>query len=136
MAHDEQVVASGVVLTAFLVVADQERSRDWWHEVFDAEVIQERDPVLLTVWGTTIILNTSGGPTPDKPEVVLELPAPNRTSAFLDIRVPDIAAFHRVTAARGATWLTAPIDRGPEIRGYIRDPDGHLLEVGQQNPPS
>ena len=62
---------------------------------------------------------------------MLELPTPNRTSAFLDIRVADIEAFHRVTAARGATWLTAPIDRGPEIRGYIADPDGHLIEVGQ-----
>jgi catechol 2,3-dioxygenase-like lactoylglutathione lyase family enzyme len=27
--------------------------------------------------------------------------------------------------------LTAPQDRGAEIRCYIRDPDGHLIEVGQ-----
>jgi hypothetical protein len=24
-----------------------------------------------------------------------------------------------------------PIDRGREIRCYMRDPDGHLIEVGQ-----
>ncbi|HVH30206.1 MAG TPA: VOC family protein, partial [bacterium] len=33
--------------------------------------------------------------------------------------------------ARGAAFLTPPIDRGSEIRCYMRDPDGHLIEVGQ-----
>jgi hypothetical protein len=33
--------------------------------------------------------------------------------------------------ARGAELLTPPIDRGGEIRCYMRDPDGHLIEVGQ-----
>src|SRR2546430_17049284 len=32
---------------------------------------------------------------------------------------------------RGAQFLTEPKDRGREIRAYIRDPDGHLIEVGQ-----
>ena len=131
MADSDGVVTEGVVLTYFLVVSDVDRARTWWTEVFGAKVLRERDPVLLEVWGTTLILNGAGGPTPDKPAVELELPDPGRTSAFLDIRVPDIAAFHRETAARGAEWLTEPIDRGPEIRGYIRDPDGHLFEVGQ-----
>jgi catechol 2,3-dioxygenase-like lactoylglutathione lyase family enzyme len=27
--------------------------------------------------------------------------------------------------------LTPPVDHGREIRCYIRDPDGHLIEVGQ-----
>ena len=36
---DEQVVADGVIHTAFLVVSDQDRSRDWWRDVFGAEVI-------------------------------------------------------------------------------------------------
>jgi len=27
--------------------------------------------------------------------------------------------------------VTAPIDRGAEIRCYMRDPDGYLIEVGQ-----
>ena len=34
-------------------------------------------------------------------------------------------------SARGAAFLTPPIDRGSEIRCYMRDPDGHLIEVGQ-----
>jgi hypothetical protein len=27
--------------------------------------------------------------------------------------------------------LTPPLDPGPEIRCYLRDPDGYLTEVGQ-----
>ena len=30
-----------------------------------------------------------------------------------------------------AEFLTPPQDRGREIRCYVRDPDGHLIEVGQ-----
>lgn len=131
MTADDDVLRTGIELTWFGVVADQDRAREWWVGVLGAEVVQERDPVLLRAWGVMVILNLPGGPTPDKPAVELVTPDPERTSAFLDIRVPDIEAFHRVTSARGAEWLTAPIPRGPEIRGYLRDPDGHLIEVGQ-----
>ena len=34
-------------------------------------------------------------------------------------------------SAKGAEFLTEPKDHGREIRAYIRDPDGHLIEVGQ-----
>ena len=33
--------------------------------------------------------------------------------------------------ARGAEFLTTPKQHETEIRCYIRDPDGHLIEVGQ-----
>jgi hypothetical protein len=38
------------------------------------------------------------------------------------------------SGGRGAPFLTAPIDRGGEIRCYMRDPDGHLIEVRQVVP--
>ena len=44
---------------------------------------------------------------------------------------------HRLVRTRwpergsGAEFLTPPIDRGEEIRCYLRDADGHLIEVGQ-----
>jgi hypothetical protein len=34
-------------------------------------------------------------------------------------------------SAKGAEFLTPPIPRETEIRCYIRDPDGYLIEVGQ-----
>jgi hypothetical protein len=35
------------------------------------------------------------------------------------------------TPEKGAEFVTPPIDREAEIRCYMRDPDGYLIEVGQ-----
>jgi hypothetical protein len=56
---------------------------------------------------------------------------PNRVSAFLNIRVADIQQLYEEWSSRGAEFLTPPMQRATEIRCYIRDPDGHLIEVGQ-----
>lgn len=126
------MTAPGFVLTFFLVVSDQDRSRDWYTSVLGAQVTNVRNPVILSLGGATLILNDGGDPTDDKPGVTLTTPSdPSRTSAFLNARVTDIARVHRETTARGAHWLTEPVDRGREVRGYLRDPDGHLIEVGQ-----
>ena len=59
---------------------------------------------------------------------------PDHVSSFLNIRVADIHAAYRQWRDRGAQFLTPPADRGPELRCYMRDPDGHLIEVGQRIP--
>jgi catechol 2,3-dioxygenase-like lactoylglutathione lyase family enzyme len=123
---------SGFVVTHFLVVADQDRSRDFYQSVFGATVVLERDPVILKIANSWLILNVGGGPTDDKPAVTLAPPSdPDRTSAFLNLRVADIAACYAEWKARGAEFLTEPKVHAHEIRAYIRDPDGHLIEVGQ-----
>ena len=123
---------SGFVVTHFLVVSDQERSREYYRLVFGARVVLARDPVILSLGGSWLILNAGGGPTDDKPAVTLAPPPdPNLVSAFLNLRVADIAEAYAEWSARGAQFLTEPKDHGREIRAYIRDPDGHLIEVGQ-----
>jgi predicted enzyme related to lactoylglutathione lyase len=68
--------------------------------------------------------------------VTLETPPdPDRTSAFLNIRVRDIHALYEQWSARGANFLTPPKQHAYEIRCHIRDPDGHLIEVGQTTDP-
>ena len=122
----------GFVLTHFLVVSDQDRSREFYKTLFDAQVVLERDPVIMKVANSWLILNVGGGPTDDKPTVTLTTPPdPNRTSAFLNVRVADMAQIYRDWTAKGAQFLTEPKDNGREIRAYVRDPDGHLIEVGQ-----
>ncbi len=124
--------ADGFVVTHFLVVSDQDRSREFYKNVFGAKVVLERDPVILKMANTWLILNNGGGPTDDKPTVTLTTPPdPNHTSAFLNIRVADIARSYDDWSAKGAQFLTEPKDHGREIRAYIRDPDGHLIEVGE-----
>jgi lactoylglutathione lyase len=122
----------GFVVTHFLVVSDQDRSREFYQSIFDGKVLSERDPVIMKVANSWLILNEGGGPTDDKPTVTLTTPPdPDRVSAFLNIRVADIATAYREWSAKGAVFLTEPKDHGREIRAYIRDPDGHLIEVGQ-----
>lgn len=123
---------TGLVITHFLVVADQDRSRDFYSSLLGGQVLVERDPVIMKVANSWLILNVGGGPTDDKPGVTLTTPTdPNHTSAFLNIRVADIHRVYKEWTAKGAEFLTEPKDHGREIRAYVRDPDGHLIEVGQ-----
>jgi hypothetical protein len=59
----------GFVITHFLVVADQDRSREFYRSVFGGQVLLERDPVIMKAANTWLILNVGGGPTDDKPTV-------------------------------------------------------------------
>ena len=64
--------------------------------------------------------------------MVLDPPADaDRVSAFMNIRVADIKAVYAEWSAKGAEFITPPTDREAEYRCYMRDPDGHLIEVGQ-----
>ena len=122
----------GIVLTYFIVSGDVERSRRFYTEVLGGRVVFGPEPTNIALANSFIIINGGGGPTDDKPTVTLAPPAdPDRASAFLNIRVADIQAVYDQWSSRGAQFLTPPIARATEIRCYIRDPDGHLIEVGQ-----
>jgi catechol 2,3-dioxygenase-like lactoylglutathione lyase family enzyme len=122
----------GMVLTHFLTVKDQERSRAFYADVLGGQVVVEHDPCIIKLANTWVILNVGGGPTEDKPEVTLSPPADlNQASSFMNIRVADIKAKYDEWRSKGAEFLTPPLDRGAETRCYMRDPDGHLIEVGE-----
>jgi predicted enzyme related to lactoylglutathione lyase len=122
----------GFVLTHFLTVADVKRSAAFYQRVFDGTVVREGEPAIIRIANTWLILNLGGGPTDDKPDVTLHPPShPNEVSSFLNIRVADVWARYAEWQGRGAQFLTEPKDHGGEIRCYIRDPDGYLIEVGQ-----
>src|SRR5207302_2815453 len=81
----------GFVVTNFLVVSDQDRSREFYRSIFDGKVVREKDPVIMRVANTWLILNVGGGPTDDKPTVTLSTPNdPDHASAFMNVRVADI----------------------------------------------
>ncbi len=129
--------SEGILLTHFIVSDDVERSRRFYTEVLGGETVFHGDsskgePSIIALANGWVTINVGGGPTADKPTVMLEAPRDlDRVSAFLNIRVADLAATIREWSARGAEFLTPPIDRGVELRCYMRDPDGHLIEVGQ-----
>lgn len=124
--------SEGFVLTHLLIVADQDRSREFYRKVLGAEVIRERDPVVLRVSNSWLIINAGGGATDDKPDVIAAPPQSSHVlTSALNIRVADVKAVYQEWKARGAEFLTEPKDHEREIRCYMRDPDGHLIEVGQ-----
>lgn len=126
------VPEEGILVTTFLTVENVDRSRRFYSEVLGGTVVLERNPCMVKLANSWLIMNPGGGPTPDKPGITL---VPNRqrdeVSAFLNLRVADIAQVYREWSAKGAEFVTEPIDRGAEIRCYLRDPDGYLIEVGQ-----
>ena len=124
--------AEGILLTYFIVARDIERSRRFYTEVLGGETVLEGEPSIVALSNGWVTISVAGGPTDDKPGVTLEPPSDlSVASGFMNIRVADIRAAFEQWSARGAEFLTPPIDRGAEIRCYMRDPDGHLIEVGQ-----
>jgi catechol 2,3-dioxygenase-like lactoylglutathione lyase family enzyme len=122
----------GIVLTHFIVSNDVERSCRFYTDVLGGELVRKGEPSIVALANGWVIINVGGGPTEDKPTVTLEAPRdPDRVSSFLNVRVADIQTIYADWSARGAEFLTPPVDHGREIRCYVRDPDGHLIEVGQ-----
>jgi len=124
--------SSDMSLTVLMIVNDRDRSRDFYRDVLGAEIVRSRDPVILRFHNSVMVLNVGGGPTGDKPTVTMAPPGdPDTVSIALNIRVADIHAVYYAWRARGAQFLTRPQHRDGEIRCYLRDPDGYLIEVGQ-----
>ena len=128
----------GMLLTHFIVSDDVERSRRFYTQVLGGRVVfsSPGGPTNVALSNSWIVINGGGGPTDDKPTVTLETPRDgDRVSSFLNIRVRDIEAVYADWSARGAQFLTPPKRHQYEIRCYIHDPDGHLIEVGQTTDP-
>ena len=123
----------GVELTHILVVRDPQRSTAFYRDVLDAEVYREYgSSVVLRFLGTWLLLVTGGGPTPDKPDVIFAAPAdPATVTHAMTIRVADCHGAYATLRERGAEFLTPPVEYEWEVRCFLRDPDGHLLELSE-----
>lgn len=49
----------------------------------------------------------------------------------MNIRVADIKTSYEEWRKRRAEFITEPREHTSEIRCYMRDPDGNIIEVGQ-----
>src|SRR4029077_14611829 len=88
---DAPIAHEGFFATHFFTVRDQEKSKDFYVRILGGKVIKPENPCYIKLVNTGIILNSGGGPTPDKPEVLLETPSDlNRVNSFLNLRVADI----------------------------------------------
>ena len=123
--------SEGFVLTHFLTVADVKRSADSYSRVLGGSVVREGEPSVIQLANSWIIVKVGGGPTDDKPTVLLHTPQkPDEATSFMNIRVADIFARVEEWQQKGAEFLTEPKHHATELRCYMRDPDGYLSEVG------
>ena len=90
------------IVTNSLIVRDIQRSVAFYRDVFGAIVLRQGEPTFLRLGNIWLTINGGGGPTDDKPDVVA-----------------------------GAKFITEPKVHATEIRCYMRDPNGYLIEVGQ-----
>jgi len=122
----------GLLVTHFITVRSVARSRAFYSDVLGGQVVLEENPCMVKLANSWVIMNPGGGPTPDKPGIsVVDYEPGNTVSTFLNLRVADIQDCYERWSADGAEFVTPPIDRGAEIRCYMRDPDGYMIEVGQ-----
>jgi catechol 2,3-dioxygenase-like lactoylglutathione lyase family enzyme len=126
----------GFTISLFITVAEIERSARFYEKIFGGRILSLGDSKgasgHIEIANTWLIVNVGGGPTPDKPTVTLSVPGdPDKVSSFLNIRVADIQACYELWKSRGAEFITEPIPKHGEIRCYVRDPDGYIIEVGQ-----
>jgi catechol 2,3-dioxygenase-like lactoylglutathione lyase family enzyme len=124
----------GVEITHILVVSNIDDSRAFYRDVLGATVFREYGGTscVLQFQGAWLLLVTGGDPTRDKPDVTFAPPADRtRVSHAVTLRVPDCQAAYQTLSARGAQFLTPPVDWGAEVRCFFRDPDGHLFEISE-----
>jgi lactoylglutathione lyase len=120
------------VVTSTLIVRDIKRSVEFYRDVLGATVLREGEPTFLRLRNVWLTINGGGGPTDDKPDVVASPPRdPNVVSLFLNLRVTDIRRYYDLWRTRGAKFITEPRVHATELRCYMHDPDGYLIEVGQ-----
>jgi predicted enzyme related to lactoylglutathione lyase len=124
----------GFTIAHFLTVSDIERSVRFYETVFEGRILSMGPPGYIQIANIWLIVNVGGGPTPDKPSVTLTVPNPDSVSSFMNIRVADIQASYELWRSRGAEFITEPKEQYGETCCYMRDPDGYLIEVGQNKP--
>jgi catechol 2,3-dioxygenase-like lactoylglutathione lyase family enzyme len=124
--------SEGFLVTVFITVRDVARSRAFYSDVLGGRVVLEENPCMVELSNSWVIMNPGGPATPDKPDIsVVDYEFDNTVSIFMNLRVADVMACYEEWSSKGAEFVTPPIDRGAEIRCYMRDPDGYLIEVGQ-----
>ena len=118
--------------THFQTMQDVKRLAEFYLRALAGKVIRRGERTVIQIANSWLVLNVGGGPTDDKPSITLHTPQSlNEASNFMIIRVADIWASYTEWRSRGAEFITEPKDRGLEIRCYMRDPDGYIIEVGQ-----
>ena len=96
--------------------SDVARSQEWYARVFDAEWTEE-GPRFLKLGNTELHLHVEANPTP-------------HPSNHFAVEVEDWDAWLAYLQAEGIAFDREPrLNDGGKLAGFLRDPDGNLIEV-------
>jgi hypothetical protein len=93
--RDAPIAHEGFFATHFFTVSDQDKSKNFYLRILGGKVIKPDHPCYIKLADTWLILNPGGGPTLDKPEVLLETPS--------DLNRVNIASLICVSPTSGPT---------------------------------
>ena len=66
------MLSDGIALTHFIVAEDVERAARFYSDVLGGEIVLAGEPTVVALANSWIIINVGGGPTDDKPDVMLD----------------------------------------------------------------
>ena len=128
----------GISIAHFLTVANIERSARYYEKVFDGRILSTGDtngaPVIPTDSQHLAAGKLRRRPHTRQAHRNPQHPLnPDHINSFMNIRVADIQACYELWKAvvLKSEGITPPIPKYGEIRCYIRDPDGYIIQVGQ-----
>src|SRR5437764_1203052 len=129
---DAPIANEGFFATHFFTVKDQAQSADFYVRILGGTLIRAANPCYIKLANSWIILNCGGGPTPDKPEVILETPTDlNRVSTFLNLRVADIWASRSTDRANNRALVDK---RNAASRRYDSIEREQIIEMHELDP--
>src|SRR5207245_7174716 len=79
--------SEGFLVTQFLTVRSVARSRAFYSEVLEGQVVLEENPCMVKLSNSWLIMNPGGPPTPDTPDIsVVDYEPGNTISTFMNRR--------------------------------------------------
>ena len=115
-----------------LVVADLDRALTFYCDVLGLPLGHRSGPYAQLETGVTRVALYERGAMAETLGRELESPSPDAPAFELGFKVDDCDAAYDELVAAGATPAVRPTDRAWGQRtAYVRDPDGHLVELAQ-----
>jgi lactoylglutathione lyase len=116
-----------------LIVADLERSVRFYTEVLGLRLQHRSGPFAQLDTGRTRLALYERQAMAATLGMAIGAPAPDCPGFEIGFKVDDVDAAYQELVQRGAAPLTPPADRPWGQRtAYVRDPDGHLIELVKQ----
>lgn len=128
---------AGAAVEPLLAVADLGRSLEFWQDQLGGAPLLRWDGyALLRLGAGRLHLAVTGDPPEDRAVRLVPPRGRGEATGEVVLRVADCAAVVDRLEQRGVRFLGPPATPawGGEVRAFLHDPDGHLVEISSTTP--